>query len=203
MSRVDEDKAKLLEAVGIFRVEAKLIDSASDEALVAYAHASGQGKRYADMVRTAWHDYMHARYAVALPVTPYVIEYKQTGLFEHGESATKEEPPPPTDADDPKGGDPDLGERTSKVDDAAGSPSDDNPFCPHRARVNSGRSVICDDCGEVLEELPECSHEGTTKRGHDDPTRWVCTACGDDVGEAPPEIEKPKPKPDDQEEILF
>ena len=60
--------------------------------------------------------------------------------------------------------------------------------------------MVCDDCGEVLEELPECSHEGTTERGRDDPTRWVCTACGQDVGEAPPEI---KPKPDEQEEILF
>ncbi len=208
MSRVEDDKTKLIEAVGIFRVEAKLIDSASDEALVAYAHGSGQGKRYADMVRTAWHDYMHARYAVALPVTPYVIEYKQTGLFEQGERATKEEPPPPTDTDAPEGGDPDHGERASTVDAAAGS-SPENPFCPHKVRVNSGKSVVCDDCGEVLEELPECSHEGTTKRGHDDPNRWVCTACGEDVGEAPQEVvagkrkaRKPKP-PDDQEEILF
>lgn len=90
MSRLAEDHEKLVEAVGFFRVRANLHGSSSDAALVAWAHGNGTKKPYADMVRTAWHDFVQGRRHADLRVTEYVIEY--TG-------DPGEEPPPPTDED--------------------------------------------------------------------------------------------------------
>lgn len=188
MSRLEDDRAKLLEAVALFRTQAVLHGSSSDSSLIRWAHAGGKKKPSSSMVRDAWHDFEAGRRYAELPVERYVVEYhRQEELFQGGDSAPS----------------PEVGGAPTKAGTVESSPVD----CEHKVRVNSGRSVVCDSCGEVLEELPECSHEGTTKRGHDDPNRWVCTACGEDVGEAPPEIKKPdRSKPaavDDDQEVLF
>lgn len=207
MSRLEDDRAKLEEAVALFRSQAALHGSSSASALIRWAHQGGKKKPAASMVRDAWHDFEAGRGYAELPVERYVVEYhRQEELFQGGDSAPKSvSGGPPTEAEtaeSPPVKDPETGEWVSEVELRRRQDG-----CEHKVRVNSGRSVVCDGCGEVLEELPECSHEGTTKRGHDDPNRWVCTACGEDVGEAPPEIKKPKPtKPaavDDDQEVLF
>ncbi len=61
--------------------------------------------------------------------------------------------------------------------------------CRHVVRRNDGRSVVCDDCDLVLEELPECSHTNV-RRGHCEPTEMVCEDCAAVVGEYAPEIKR-------------
>ena len=192
MSRLEDDRAKLVDAVALFRVQAVLHGSSSAAALIRWAHEGGKKKPSASMVRDAWHDFEAGRRYASLPVEQYQVEYnRQAELF-----GAAGDPAPHQDSDAPSEdsrGDDSVPETkvggTSSEARTAGSSPDP---CEHKGRVNDGRSIVCDSCGEVLEELPECSHEGTTVRGHDDPTRWVCTACGQDVGEAPPEIKKPK-----------
>lgn len=192
MSRVDDDKAKLVEAVGIFRIRGALHGSSGDVALVRWAHEGGKKKPYADMVREAWHDYAQARHYASLPVSDYRIEYQQAGLFD-GEKADGQEPPPPGESSEPAGGDPVFGERASKSDVAAG-PSPD-PFCKH-VPVNDGKTVVCDTCGEVL-EVPEeapVEHEALTNPKAE--PKKKSTRKKTTQRKAPPPA-------DDQEEILF
>ena len=173
--RLADDLVKLREAVGIFRVQANLHGSSSDDALIGYAHGSGRKKPHASMVRTAWHDYETGRNYAKLPVTRYVIN--QPRLFDHGEKVDEQKPPPPSDSDAPKsreqlekefvkvtgldsrdggsvpsgkqGGSPSVGTAESP------SVSDEGGVCFHKVPVNDGNNVICDDCGEVLGPAPE------------------------------------------------
>jgi hypothetical protein len=202
MSRLEEDREKLLEAVAIFRERASLHGSSSPEALIRWAHQGGKGKPQAPMVREKWHDFAAGRRYADLPVQDYVVEYHhQAELFD-------EASPTSTDIalDKFQGGDstpsPETGGRPTEAGTVESPPvTDELVACEHKVRVNSGTSIVCDKCGEVIEELPECSHEGTTVRGHDDKTRLVCRACGADVGEAEPEIAPPST--DDEQEVLF
>ena len=75
MSRVDDDREKLLDAVGAFRTRANLHNSSSDMALVRWAHEGGKSRPWADMVRTCWHDYAMARTYEELRVVEFVIDY--------------------------------------------------------------------------------------------------------------------------------
>lgn len=107
MSRVHDDREKLLEAVGAFRTRANLHGSSSDAMLVRWAHAAGKGKPWADMVRTAWHDYAMARRYAELRVEEFVIDYS-------GESR---------DGDPPRSVDENVGDRPSKSDGGSSSVS--------------------------------------------------------------------------------
>jgi hypothetical protein len=217
--RLETDREKIEEAVGIFRARANLHANADAPALIRWAHENGKSKPYADMVRTAWHDFENGRRYNDLPVHRYEIRYeRQADLFKPppiGDARPSDEkkgsnsdPPPDGQTPDPE---PDIqDERLTSQSPLPVLPRRRSPGpCEHKGRVNDGKSIVCDDCGEVLEELPDCAHEGTKVRGHEDPTRWVCTACGEDVGEAPPEIKpeepepEPEPEPADDQEVLF
>ncbi len=85
--RLAGDEEKLRDAVGIFRTQANLHASSSDDALVRYAHEAGKGKPHASMVRECWHDFENGRRYADLRVVPYVIKYQtQEQMFD--------EPPP-------------------------------------------------------------------------------------------------------------
>lgn len=143
MSRVDDDREKLLEACGAFRLRANLHGSSSDMALVRWAHTGGKGKPYADMVREKWHDYAMARQYAELRVVEYVIEYS-------GDESS--------DGDSARSVDENVGDRPR--DSGAESPSvtpepapETDPFCGHKVVTNDGAVVACDKCGEVLGEV--------------------------------------------------
>lgn len=157
MSRLEADRAKLDEAVAIFRTHANLHGNASAEALIRWAHEGGTKKPQAGMVRDAWHDFEAGRRYAELPVQRFVVEYHRQGDMFH---VARGDPPTQTDADAPaeklKGGEsvppPETGGAPSEASTADSSPV---PACEHKARVNDGTEVVCDDCGEVLEELPK------------------------------------------------
>lgn len=73
MDRLEADRSKLIEAVGLFRVTAKLHSNSRDDALIRYAHGAGRNRDGAEIVRLAWHDYEAGRHLARLPVTRYLI----------------------------------------------------------------------------------------------------------------------------------
>jgi len=130
--RLELDEEKLRESVGIFRTNANLHNSSSDEALIRYAHEGGKGRPHAKMVREKWHDFENGRRYATLPVTPYQITYQtQEPLF---------------GPDDPK-----QGEGAGESD-ALGITDDPAPSCLHIDMVldETGRENVCADCGELL-----------------------------------------------------
>lgn len=148
MSRLESDKAKLVDAVAIYRTNANLHDNSSDEALIGYAHRSGKKKPMSDMVRNAWHDFEQGRRYAGLEVRRYVIDYREP-----------REPAPIVDDEEVSG----EAERSQGVgSDVKSGRGDDvsdesapNPFCHHKVRLNDGKEIVCDDCGEVLGPAPE------------------------------------------------
>lgn len=196
MSRLEEDREKLAEAVGFFRTSANLHGSSSDAALVRWAHQGGKARPSADMVREKWHDFTQGRLAANLPVVDYQIEYHQVGLFE--------ERPPSTDADAPVDQDDDgsvaktdeVGDRSEDQDAGPSSvPAEGEPFCGHKVVTNDGAVVACDKCGEVLGQVVDERVEW--KDGH-----------AYELESSRPEEPKPerrtKPKPPaSDEEVLF
>lgn len=198
--RLADDREKLEQAVGFFRVHANLHGGSSDVALVRWAHEQGKAKPHADMVRTAWHDFAHGRMAASLEVEPYRIKYHsdaQLGLFAEGE--VEGTAPPPAD-------DRGSGEGKGKVaaPDASGTAAGPDPFCAHKVRTNDGTDIICEDCGEFLQKVPPCDHLNTVL-SHDDDERLACRDCGADLGLREPEksMDKPAPAGQDDEEILY
>ena len=207
--RLAEDHEKLVESVGIFRVRANLHGSSSDPALIQWAHEGGKARPYADMVRTAWHDFEQGRMVARLEVERYRIKYpqEQRDLFAGGEPSVGEEVSPPADrgsgAGKGKVAAPDVsGTAASPDQEPSGAAAD--PFCAHKGRVNDGKRITCDACGEVLEELPPCEHRNT-KRDHLDGSRLACLDCGQDAGPAQPEksMDNPPAIGEDDEEILY
>lgn len=194
MNRLEEDREKLAEAVGFFRVSANLHGSSSDAALVRWAHQGGKARPSADMVREKWHDFTQGRLAANLPVVDYQIEYHQVGLFE--------ERPPSTDADAPVDQDDDgsvaktesVGDR-SRDQDAGPSSVPANPFCGHLVVTNDGAVVACDKCGEVLGEVVDEVVEW--KDGH----AYELVSSRPEEPK-PPKRSKPEPPPSD-EDVLF
>ena len=71
--RLDADRRKLDEALGLFRTTAKLHPNSADEKLIAWAHGRGSDKPGAAMVRDAWHDYEQGRALAKLPTERFVI----------------------------------------------------------------------------------------------------------------------------------
>ena len=194
MSRLEEDREKLAEAVGFFRTSANLHGSSSDAALVRWAHQGGKARPSADMVREKWHDFTQGRLAASRPVVDYQIEYHQVGLFE--------EPPPSTDAEAPVTSRDDgsatttesVGDRPGDQD-AGPSSVPANPFCGHLVVMNDGAVVACDQCGEVLGQVVDERVEW--KDGH----AYELVSSRPDEPK-PPKRSKPKP-PASDEEVLF
>lgn len=187
MDRLESDEANLRESVGIFRTNASLHNSSSDEALIRYAHEGGKGKPHANMVREKWHDFENGRRYAALPVTPYVIKYQtQEALFE---------------PDDPKQRE-GAGEST-----ALGITDDPAPSCLHIDMVldETGRENVCADCGELLGPADsEPNSSQGNEAGSDGGKGKVATSDASGTASGPHGADSSKqPKRDDEEEVLF
>ncbi len=226
--RLKLDEENLREAVGIFRTNANLHNSSSDEALIRYAHEGGKGKPHANMVREKWHDFENGRRYAALPVTPYSIKYQtQQPLFD--------EPPPigepvrgitkesleraegqyeaakdefgkaildiAVDAKRREG----AGESDATgVKSASVGADDPAPSCQHIDMVldETGRENVCADCGELLGPAdPEPNSSQGNESGSDEGKGKV--AASDASGTASDPNGADSSKQDDEEEVLF
>ncbi len=215
--RLALDEEKLREAVGIFRTQANLHASSSDDALVRYAHEAGKGKPHASMVREAWHDFENGRRYASLRVLPYVIKYQtQEQMFE----------PTPTDVEqalaaldrsEPKvetvrderlssghGDAEELHERDATLAHVGG----DDPAspCPHIDTVldETGEENVCADCGELLGPASPDLHTNLEDAdGSDGGKGKVAPSDASGTASGPKRTERSEQQRDDDEEVLF
>ena len=212
MSRLEDDRAKLLDAVKIFRTRANLHASSPVSSLIAWAHESGQSKPYANMVRDAWHDFEMGRRYAELPVHAYKINYP----------SDEPEPPPPTDAY-LAGGDEGEGDALGRVSEPS-SPSvetirhdalandtgrdpegtGEEDHCPHAVTESDGDIVACSECGELLGERDEKTGQIVWADGYAHETLEDAaeqTLDEDDSGDL--ELDEIEPESQDGDEVLF
>ena len=216
--RLALDEEKLREAVGIFRTQANLHASSSDDALVRYAHEAGKGKPHASMVRDCWHDFENGRRYADLHVVPYVIKYQtQERMFE----------PTPTDVEqalaaldrsEPKvetvrderlsSGHEDAGELHERDATLAHVGGDDPASpCPHIDIVldETGKENVCEVCGELLGPAnPDPISSKGDAAGSDGGKGKVATSDASGTASGPKGTERSEQPPrKDEEEVLF
>ena len=203
MSRLDDDREKLHEAVGFYRTRANLHGSSSDATLVRWAHQGGKGKPHADMVREKWHDFVQGRLAANLPVTDYQIQYAQAGLFEESPPSTDADAPQRSEDDGPAATIDDVGDRSGEDPAGPSSISESEPFCGHKVVTNDGAVVACDKCGEVLGQVV-VDADGERVEWKDGHAYELESSRTEEPKPKRKRASKPKPKPEPpDEEVLF
>jgi hypothetical protein len=193
-NRVESDEAKLHEAVSIYRTRAGLHGSSEDAALVRYAHEAGKAKPYADMVRDAWHDYRQACQYAEVPVEDYEIrkwKHLQRALPFDDPLPQRSKPATETVRDERLHSEPEQRSQRGESDGESFG-GDEPPLscphqdrildeteqnnvctacgeilgCAHKVRINDGKGVTCDDCGELLGPAPPEHNLETARPEH-------------------------------------
>ncbi len=142
--RLKGDYRKVVEMIALYRKRANLHRNSSSESVIRFAHESGKDRAHASYLRDAWHDFENGRHYAGMPVVQYCIDYPAEREYDPEEVQQVE-----------RAG-------VESTDSSGGNHPASASACSHKVKINDGKDIVCEQCGEVLRASP--SNENTRSR---------------------------------------